>query len=86
MTAQKETTKKTEYDRALAAYTQALKAFNKKDYEKAKESYLKAIELDPQNAGAHLRLGEIYMLTNNKEEAEKEFQIYQQLTAAPANQ
>jgi tetratricopeptide (TPR) repeat protein len=51
------------------------------DYDKSIPEYLRAIELDPNLADAHYRLGTDYVHTGKKDLAQKEFDVYQQLRA-----
>lgn len=44
------------------------------DYEKAKDSYLKALEIEPNDAKSYLKLGDIYAEENNLEDANKNYE------------
>lgn len=50
-------------------------------YEKSIPEYVRAIELSPNLSDAHYRLGTDYVHTGQKDEAQKEFAIYQKLRA-----
>lgn len=50
-------------------------------YEKSIPQYQRALQLDPNLSDAHYRLGTDYVHTGDKENAEKEFAIYQKLRA-----
>ena len=50
-------------------------------YEQSIPQYVRAIELDPNLSDAHYRLGTDYVHTGKKEDAQKEFAIYQRLRA-----
>jgi tetratricopeptide (TPR) repeat protein len=50
-------------------------------YEKSIPEFLRALELDPNSGDAHYRLGQDYVHIGKREEAQKEFDIYQKLRA-----
>jgi tetratricopeptide (TPR) repeat protein len=52
------------------------------NYEKSIPQYVRALELDQNLSDAHYRLGTDYVHVGQKENAEKEFAIYQKLRAA----
>ena len=47
--------------------------FRKGDFDKAKENYLKSLEINPALVYTHNELGKLYMSTGNEEEAIEEF-------------
>jgi tetratricopeptide (TPR) repeat protein len=51
-------------------------------YDKSIPEYVRALELNPNLSDAHYRLGTDYVHAGNKEEAQKEFAVYQKLRAA----
>jgi tetratricopeptide (TPR) repeat protein len=51
-------------------------------YEKSIPEYVRAIELNPNLSDAHYRLGTDYVHVGQKDEARKEFAVYQKLRAA----
>jgi Flp pilus assembly protein TadD len=51
------------------------------EYEKAIPEYLKAIELNPNLSDAHYRLGTDYVHVGRKDDAQREFAVYQKLRA-----
>ena len=72
MTAQQEKKKKTEYEKALAAYSLAMKSFHKKDYEKAKEG-LSSFEKDfPEERGLKDRVKIYLQICENRLNPPKE--------------
>jgi tetratricopeptide (TPR) repeat protein len=50
-------------------------------YEQSIPQYVRALQLDQNLPDAHYRLGTDYVHTGQKEEAQKEFAIYQKLRA-----
>lgn len=54
---------------------------DERQYEKSIPEYRRALELDPNLSDAHYRLGTDLVRTGQKENAQKEFAIYQQLRA-----
>ena len=50
-------------------------------YEKSVPEFVRALELDPNLGDAHYRLGQDYVHIGKREEAQKEFDIYQKLRA-----
>jgi tetratricopeptide (TPR) repeat protein len=50
-------------------------------YAEAVPEYEKALQLSPDLADAHYRLGQAYVRTGDKERAQQQFQVYQQLRA-----
>ena len=50
-------------------------------YEKSIPEYVRALELNPNLSDAHYRLGTDYVHVGQKDRAQKEFEIYQQLRA-----
>jgi tetratricopeptide (TPR) repeat protein len=60
VTAKQEKAKKTEYDKALAAYDLAMKSFHKKDYEKVKEG-LASFEKDYPKERELIDRAQIYL-------------------------
>jgi tetratricopeptide (TPR) repeat protein len=50
-------------------------------YEKSIPEYIRAIELNPNLSDAHYRLGTDYVHVGKKDQAEKEFAVYQKLRA-----
>ncbi len=50
-------------------------------YAEAIPEYLKAVEIKSDIADAHYRLGQAYVHTGQKEKAQEQFQVYQQLRA-----
>ena len=50
-------------------------------YEKSIPEYVRALELDPNLPDAHYRLGTDYVHVGQKEQAQKEFDVYQKLRA-----
>ena len=51
------------------------------EYAKSIPLYLRALELNPNLADAHYRLGQDYVHTGQKDMAQKEFEVYQRLRA-----
>ena len=51
------------------------------EYAKSLPEYTRAIELEPNLPDAHYRLGQYYVHAGQKERAQKEFQVFQQLQA-----
>ena len=51
-------------------------------YDKSIAEYLRALELNPNLSDAHYRLGTDYVHVGQKDEAQKEFAVYQKLRAA----
>jgi len=51
------------------------------EYEKSIPEYLRALELNPNLPDAHYRLGQDYVHVGQKDQAQKEFEVYQQLRA-----
>jgi tetratricopeptide (TPR) repeat protein len=51
------------------------------EYAKSIPLYLRALELNPNLSDAHYRLGQDYVHTGQKEQAQKEFEVYQKLRA-----
>lgn len=51
------------------------------EYEKSIPEYLRALELNPNLPDAHYRLGTDYVHVGQKDRAQKEFEVYQQLRA-----
>jgi len=51
------------------------------EYEKSIPEYVRALELNPNLSDAHYRLGTDYVHTGQKDRAQKEFEVYQQLRA-----
>jgi S1-C subfamily serine protease/predicted TPR repeat methyltransferase len=58
---------KSDVEKALNAYFAGIVYLNNKDYEKAKESLLKATQLDPKNVDAWLDLGDAYYKTGERD-------------------
>ena len=54
---------------------------DQREYDRAIPEYVRALELDPNQADAHYRLGTGYVHTGKKDLAQKEFDVYQQLRA-----
>ncbi len=54
---------------------------DQRQYEKSIPEYQRALELDPSLADAHYRLATDMVHTGQKEDAQKEFAIYQKLRA-----
>lgn len=54
---------------------------DQKKYAESIPEYEKALELSPDVADAHYRLGQAYVRTGDKELAQQQFQVYQQLRA-----
>ena len=52
-----------------------------RQFSKSLPEYERALELDPDLSDAHYRLGQYYVHAGQKDEAQKEFAIYQQLEA-----
>ena len=50
-------------------------------YAEAIPEYVRALQLSPDLADAHYRLGQAYVRTGDKERAQQQFQMYQQLRA-----
>ncbi len=50
-------------------------------YEKSIPQYVRALALDPNLSDAHYRLGTDYVHVGEKENAQKEFAVYQKLRA-----
>ena len=50
-------------------------------YAESVPEYEKALQLSPDLADAHYRLGQAYVRTGDKERAQQQFQVYQQLRA-----
>jgi len=51
------------------------------EYAKSIPFYLRALELNPNLSDAHYRLGQDYVHTGQKDQAQKEFEVYQKLRA-----
>jgi tetratricopeptide (TPR) repeat protein len=51
------------------------------EYEKSIPEYVRALELNPNLSDAHYRLGTDYVHVGQKDRAQKEFEVYQQLRA-----
>jgi tetratricopeptide (TPR) repeat protein len=51
------------------------------EYAKSMPFYVRAVELDPNLSDAHYRLGQDYIHTGQKDQAQKEFEVYQKLRA-----
>ena len=51
------------------------------EYDKSIPEYVRALELNPNLPDAHYRLGTDYVHTGQKEQAQKEFEVYQKLRA-----
>jgi len=51
------------------------------EYEKSIPEYSRALELNPDLPDAHYRLGQDYVHTGKKDQAQKEFDVYQRLRA-----
>jgi tetratricopeptide (TPR) repeat protein len=51
-------------------------------YDKSIPEYVRALELNPDLSDAHYRLGTDYVHAGRKDEAQKEFAVYQKLRAA----
>ena len=51
------------------------------EYDKSIPEYVRALELDPNLSDAHYRLGTDYVHIGQKEQAQKEFDVYQKLRA-----
>jgi len=51
------------------------------EYEKSIPEHLRALELNPNLPDAHYRLGQDYVHVGQKDHAQKEFEVYQQLRA-----
>jgi len=51
------------------------------EYAKSIPFYVRAIELNPNISDAHYRLGQDYVHTGQKDQAQKEFEVYQKLRA-----
>jgi tetratricopeptide (TPR) repeat protein len=51
------------------------------EYAKSIPEYLRALELDPNLSDAHYRLGTDYVHVGQKDQAQKEFDVYQKLRA-----
>ena len=51
------------------------------EYAKSIPFYTRALELNPNLADAHYRLGQDYVHTGLKDQAQKEFEVYQKLRA-----
>lgn len=68
-------------DPKLAPAYQQLGIFysDRKDFPKAISAFRQAIAVDPQMEEAHFRLAQVYRQTGDREDAEKETLIYQQL-------
>ena len=54
---------------------------DQREYAKSIPLYLRALELEPNLADTHYRLGQDYVHTGQKEQAQKEFEVYQKLRA-----
>jgi tetratricopeptide (TPR) repeat protein len=54
---------------------------SERDYEKAIPEYVRAIALNPNLSDAHYRLGTDYVHVGKREEAQREFTVYQKLRA-----
>ena len=50
-------------------------------YEKSLPEFVRALELNPNVADAHYRLGQDYVHVGQKDQAQKEFDVYQKLRA-----
>jgi tetratricopeptide (TPR) repeat protein len=53
--------------------------FDQHEYAKSLPEYTRAVELDPNLPGAHYRLGQYYVHAGQKNQAQQEFQTFQQL-------
>jgi tetratricopeptide (TPR) repeat protein len=51
------------------------------EYAKSIPFYVRALELNPNLSDAHYRLGQDYVHTGQKDQAQKEFEVYQKLRA-----
>jgi tetratricopeptide (TPR) repeat protein len=51
------------------------------EYDKSIPEYVRALELNPNLPDAHYRLGTDYVHVGQKEQAQKEFDVYQKLRA-----
>lgn len=51
------------------------------EYAKSVPFYVRALELNPNLSDAHYRLGQDYVHTGQKDQAQKEFEVYQRLRA-----
>jgi tetratricopeptide (TPR) repeat protein len=51
------------------------------EYAKSIPEYLRALELNPNLPDAHYRLGQDYVHVGQKDQAQKEFEVYQWLSA-----
>src|ERR1035437_4390563 len=51
------------------------------EYDKSIPEYVRALELNPNLSDAHYRLGTDYVHAGQKDRAQKEFEVYQQLRA-----
>ena len=51
------------------------------EYDKSIPEYVRAIELNPNLSDAHYRLGTDYVHVGQKDQAQKEFAVYQRLRA-----
>jgi tetratricopeptide (TPR) repeat protein len=51
------------------------------EYEKSIREFVRALELDPNLPDAHYRLGQDYVHVGKKDQAQKEFAVYQRLRA-----
>jgi tetratricopeptide (TPR) repeat protein len=51
-------------------------------YDKSIPEYVRALELNPNLSDAHYRLGTDYVHVGQKDDAQKEFAVYQKLRAA----
>jgi tetratricopeptide (TPR) repeat protein len=54
---------------------------DQREYEKSIPEYARALELNPNLSDAHYRLGTDYVHVGQKDRAQKEFEVYQQLRA-----
>jgi len=84
-----EKVKKTDYEKALAAYSQAMKAFNKKDYGKAEESLKQILENFPEEKELADRIRLYVKLCENSRTEEpvslKSFDDYYQYSVIKIN-
>ena len=51
------------------------------EYAQSIPEYGRALEINPDLADAHYRLGQAYVHTGDKDKAQEQFQVYQQLRA-----
>ncbi len=50
-------------------------------YEKSLPEYLRALQLAPNSADAHFRMGRYYLHAGDKAQADKEFEVFKNLQA-----